>query len=129
VLAGERYQSLSVRSGGLRFPVCEVLQYGAAFEAIGQHIGAALGLQCAVTPPPLPTGQSYGAVAVEYSPTGGAVEQFTLATDPTTCSATGFLRDATTNRVTLCPGACARLGSDPTATVAVNYTCLSGKGP
>ena len=120
---GTRFQTLSMRTGGLRFPVCEVSHYDAAFEAIAFEIARAAGVRCEMTPPAPPADYRYGSIDVEYTSTGGTVEQLALVTDPSGCTALGFLRDAVTDRVTLCPQACVRLRADPSASVAAHYTC------
>ena len=123
-LPGTRFQTLSVRTGGLRFPVCEFLQYGAAFEAMALEIVRAAGVRCEITPPPPPANFHYGPIAVEYTPTGGTAEHLAPVPEPSGCSATGFLRDAATDRVTLCPQACLRLTADASASIAAHYTCV-----
>jgi hypothetical protein len=127
--AGLEYQHLSIRTGGLRFPVCELSSYGAAFQALAHDIGQATTVQCDFTAPPPPsTGQRYGRAYVEYTPTVGPVEYFLPAADPSACSASGFLRDATSDGISLCPQACARLRADATAQISVLYACVSSAG-
>jgi hypothetical protein len=128
VTAGLQYQLLSTSTGGLRFPVCDIADYGAAFEAIAADIKTATTVQCDFTPPPPADGQRYGRAYIEYTPTVGAVEQFLPVADLSACTATGFLRDLTTGAVALCPQACVKLRADATARVEVRYACVSSAG-
>ena len=126
--AGVQFQHLSTGTGGLRFPVCELSNYGAAFEAIAEDIRTATSVQCDFTPPAPADGQRYVRMYVEYAPTGNPVEQFLPAADLSACTATGFLQDTATNTVSLCPQACAKLRADATARIEVLYACTSSAG-
>ncbi len=121
---GARYEDLSIRTGGLRFPVCETSSYDAVFKAAAQDVIESATIACDFTPAPLPEGQVYSEAYIEYTPgIGGAAELFLEVPDSASCSATGFTRDEMTGRITLCPAACDKVKGDETAQLNVLYAC------
>ena len=127
--AGGPYQELSIRTGGLRFPICQTASYDVVFRAAAQFAIQSARVACDFTPPPPPADAQYDQAYVAYTPgNGGQIEYFLRASDLFSCTYTGFLRDATTNRISLCPEACARVRGDASAELAVFYSC-SPAGP
>jgi hypothetical protein len=121
---GARYQELSIRTGGLRFPICQTSSYDVVFRAAAQIAIQSARVSCDFTPPAPPAGARYDQAYVVYAPgNGGAVEYFLPVTDASSCSATGFLRDPTGDRITLCSEACARVRGDAAAELTVLYSC------
>ncbi len=121
---GPQYEDLSIRTGGLRFPVCETSSYDAVFKAAAQDVIESATLACDFTPAPLPDGQIYSDSYVVYSPgSGGAAELFLEVPDQASCSPTGFVRDDKTGRITLCQAACDKVKQDETAKLDVRYAC------
>ena len=121
---GARYEDLSIRTGGMRFPVCETSSYDAVFKAAAQDVIESATIACDFTPAPLPSGQVYSEAYIEYTPgAGGASELFLEVADQAACSATGFVRDDETGRITLCPATCDKVKQDETAKLNVLYAC------
>lgn len=121
---GPQYEDLSILTGGLRFPVCETGSYDAVFRAAAQDVIASAMISCEFTPPAPPEGNSYDQAYIEYTPgSGGAVQIFRQVADVASCSDTGFTRNATTHKITLCPAACAKVKADDAAKLQVLYAC------
>lgn len=127
--AGPQYEDLSIRTGGLRFPVCETGSYDAVFQAAAQDVIASAEIACEFTPAAPPTGQVYDRAYIEYTPGNmGPVELFFQVADPSACDANGFTKDASTGKITLCPATCAKVKADETAKLTVLYACSSTIG-
>lgn len=123
---GARYEDLSLRTGGLRFPVCETQSYDAVFQAAAQGVIASAQLSCDFLPPTPPSGQSYSDAYVAYTPGNGGAVEYLLAKDAAgPCAADKFQMDPATARITLCADACARVKADPEAKLEVVYACGS----
>lgn len=126
---GARFEDLSLRTGGLRFPICETANYDAVFRAAAQDVIASAMISCEFTPPAQPQGTAYDQAYIEYTPgSGGAVQIFRQVADPAACTDSGFTRDATNDRITLCPGACAKVKADDAAKIQVLYACKAAGG-
>jgi hypothetical protein len=122
--AGVQYELLSIRTGGLRFPVCETDSYDAVFEAAAADVIAHAQVSCEFTPPPPPEGWSYGHSYIEYvSGTDGAIEYLLPVGPSASCTESTFEVDAESRKITLCPEACARVKADEGAEVTVAYAC------
>jgi hypothetical protein len=122
---GVTYEDLSLRTGGLRFPVCETSSYDAVFRAAAQEVIASSELRCAFTPAPPPQGQRYREAYVEYTHAGGAPTYLREVSDASLCNDTGFTRDAASNELRLCPTACDRVAADTSAQLVVLYACAN----
>jgi hypothetical protein len=124
--AGGIYEDLSLRTGGLRFPVCETSSYDAVFRAAAQSVIQSSVLLCEFTPAPPPVGTPYEKAYVEYTPgTGGSPEIFLEKSSASACDDQSFTRDALTNKVSLCPQTCDRVKTDASASLAVFYACAA----
>lgn len=122
--AGPRYEDLSLRTGGLRFPVCETGNYDAVFRAAAESVIQNAVLSCDFTAPVPADGTTFQEAYIEYTPgNGGPVEYLRSVPDAASCSPSGFIGDLTTGRITMCPEACARLKMDESAKVEVLYAC------
>jgi hypothetical protein len=122
--AGARYEDLSILTGGLRFPVCETDSYDAVFQAAAREVIAGAQASCDFTPEAPPQGTSYAQAYIEYVPgSGGDTEYFLEVDNPNACTARGFTREASSNRITLCTAACERVKADQTAKLSVLYAC------
>lgn len=123
---GVVYQQLSIRSGGLRFPVCATASYDVVFQAAARVAIQSARVSCDFTPPPPPSGSRYDEAYVVYAPGDGSPPEYFFAVEPpATCSATGFLRDVGGDRITLCAEACAKVRGDAAAELTVLYSCAT----
>lgn len=123
---GTGYQSLSVLTGGLRFPLCEHASYDAVFQAIAGDALASSGIECAFPIPPPPSGQTIDldVVSVEYTPGGGGQAQtFQRVKDFASCKPASFYIDGQTIR--LCPETCGDVRKDSAAKMNILFSCLS----
>lgn len=122
--AGIRYEDLSLRTGGLRFPVCETSSYNAVFQAAAQSVIENAVLSCEFDAPMPTDGTKFQDAYVEYTPgDGSTVEYLRNVSDAANCSPNHFTSDLNTGRITLCPEACTRLKSDDSAKLDVVYAC------
>jgi hypothetical protein len=124
--AGVTYQELSRMTGGLRFPLCQFDAYDVVFRRIAEDVVQTSTLACDFPIPPAPTGLELDLdnVAIQYTPgTGATPIHFGQAPAATGCQADAFY--IANDRLNLCPEACSTIRSDPTANVAVLFTCES----
>ena len=119
-----RYQNLSIDSGGLRFPVCETLNYNAVFEAMAQGVIVGQEVRCTFSPPqaPMNTTLDFERVVVTYVPGAGANETLTRVENVAACVDGAFYVDDADN-VELCPATCDRIKLDADATVELDVAC------
>src|SRR5262249_306594 len=124
--ASPTYQDLSIRTGGLRFPICQFTGYDVVFKTIANDVVSktTLSSDFAIPPPPQAKTLDLTKVAVVYTPGNGMAEQkYLQVTDPANCDATTFyIQD---NRVHLCPIPCATVQADGNAKVDVSFECES----
>jgi hypothetical protein len=130
VNASTRYQRLSVRTGGLRFPICEYGSFDSVFRAIAAGVIAGSKVECSFPLPAPPAGEKIdlSSVALEYTPMGtGAVVTFTQVASAAACTPGSFYIDR--DRVVLCSGACDLVQSDSRAKLQVLYSCVGANQP
>jgi hypothetical protein len=123
---GLTYQDLSIRTGGLRFPICEFPSYDTVFRRIAEDVVVTSSLKCDFAVPAPPQGKTLelDKVAVNYTPgAGGNPQQFGQALLPTDCQANAFYIEG--DRIYLCPDACTSIQNDPQSRVDVLFTCDS----
>lgn len=122
---GTFYQELSIRTNGLRFPICEYDAYDAVFRSLAQNV-VVNNIACDFPIPPAPSGSalSLDNVAIQYSPGKGlGAVSFRQAPTLTDCQADAFY--ITNDRLTLCPATCSAVRANPTASMTVLFTCES----
>jgi hypothetical protein len=124
--AGPTYQDLSMRTGGLRFPICQFTGYDVVFHKIADDVVSKTTVACDFAIPAPPPGKTLDLtkVAVVYTKGNGmGDEKFLQVTDPSQCDATTFYIQ--NNRVYLCPIPCATVQADGKAKVDVSFECQS----
>lgn len=123
VNAGSNYQNLSIRTGGLRFPVCEPSLFGTVFRKVAEGVVAGAQVACEFEVPTPPVGYSLAnKILVNYTPGGGgAVRSFTKVASAAACATDTFYVEA--NRVILCPTTCNAVKADAMAKIDVVFTC------
>jgi hypothetical protein len=129
---GETYQELSRLTGGLRFPLCQFDAYDVVFRRIADDVVTQRDVACdfAIPEPPARGLEvNLDNVAISYaSGTQGSTAQLGQAATPDDCASNAFYiaKDRmNTDRLNLCPEACAMVRSDPLAAVTVLFTCES----
>ncbi|MFZ5896517.1 MAG: hypothetical protein ACOY0T_36015 [Myxococcota bacterium] len=123
---GALYQQLSIKTGGLRFPICQYPGYDAVFQRIAKDVTLKSSLRCdfPLPTPPAGTVLELNNVAVNHvKPNGGAKIKFGQAAKPADCQADAFYIE--NGRVWLCPQACDAVKADVGAGVEVLFTCES----
>lgn len=121
------YETLAIRTGGLRFPVCETSSYDAVFERIAQGVVEGAELACAFDAPDASLGTQIdlSRAVLVYDGNGGTTEE-TLAQVPAAdgCDDESFFVDEAGEQIVLCPATCTRLRADPTASITVSVPCV-----
>lgn len=124
VNSGTGYQSLSVLTGALRFPLCDTASYDVVFESIADGVIADAKISCEFQIPPPPEGKLVDEASIEVSilPLGG-IDPLVLGqvSDPILCDAKSFFVLGDT--VFLCPEACAAAQDNPTGEITVEFNC------
>ena len=124
--AGQSYQDLSKRTGGLRFPICAFASYDTVFTAIANDVVVKAQLSCDFDIPAAPDGQALdlSKVAVAYTQGGATTPtQFGQAKTVADCQANAFYIE--NNHIYLCPDTCDVVKADGGAKVDVLFTCES----
>jgi hypothetical protein len=124
--AGLTYQELSILTGGLRFPLCQFSGFDVVFQRIATDVVNTSAIACDFPIPAAPQGSvlDLEKVAIEYTPSNGSPSiQFGQAPAYGVCQSDAFY--IANDRLNLCPEACTTIRSDPTASVAVLFTCES----
>lgn len=118
-------QEMAIRTGGLRFPLCFFDEFDAVFQRIAEAAVDRSVVACELELPEPPAGMTIdpATIAIRYTNPGGTDEVLLQAASAAECTAGAFLLE--TDRVRLCPDACARVEADPMAVL----TLLSGCDP
>jgi hypothetical protein len=123
---GPTYQELSIRTGGLRFPICQFPGYDAVFKAIAADVIVKAEIACDFPIPAPPEGEELDLNKVAVSKKlldGTALPAYGQAATPADCQADAFYIDQAQNRIFLCPETCTALEADPAGGVDVLFTC------
>lgn len=126
---GYGHQHMSVLTGGLRFPLCEIGSYDAVFQAIAQGVIAGSKVACDFPVPPPPMGETVdlNTVEVQYTPTGmGAPMKLKRVADAASCAPDSFYLDVVAKQVYLCPDTCTVVQKDDKAKIDVLFACEVG---
>jgi hypothetical protein len=124
--AGETYQELSRRTGGLRFPICGFDAYDVVFRRIAEDVVTRTIVACDFALPAVPEGTELvlDNIAVNHVfGDGSGEETLGQVLDEADCGPDAFYFDG--DRVTLCPEACDIVRADASAEVEVLFTCES----
>jgi hypothetical protein len=115
-------QEMAIRTGGLRYPLCDAPGFDAVFRAIAKAAIERAAVSCALELPEPPMGMTLdlATLAVRYE-SGGASEVLLRAADAGACNDASFLLEA--DRVVLCPAACVRIEADPAAVLTLLTGC------
>ncbi len=119
---GTGYQSLSIMTGGYRYPTCG-LDYTDIFTLMAQGVIAGAQVPCEFDIPDPGMGQTIDldTIEVKYSSMGTPVGTFTQVPTSADCTPTSFYIDM--NKIVLCPDACTTVQTDPDAKIDIAYGC------
>ncbi|AUX40144.1 hypothetical protein SOCE26_015410 [Sorangium cellulosum] len=121
---GTTYQTLSVMTGALRYPINQYDTYDAVFEAIAGSVISGSKLSCEVTVPEAPAGHALDlpTMKLKYTPSdGGAALTLDKVDSPEACSDRAFYIE--NELIKLCPDTCAFARQDNSAKLEVIYAC------
>lgn len=121
--SGYTYQRLSRLTGGLRYPLCQLDDYDAIFEAIARDSVSRSGLGCSFPVPEAPPGKrlDLDRIALLRGDSTEAPVPFAAVESLEACQSDAFyVKDAT---IELCPELCEALLDGPTATVSAVFDC------
>lgn len=124
VAPGTGYQTLSKRTGGLRFPLCETSSYDMVFQAIAEGVITGAVVACDFEVPDSPPGEviDLSTVVVQYTPGDGSDPQsFKQVASVQACAPGSFY--IANGMISLCPDACQLVQDDAAAAVDVLYGC------
>ncbi len=122
--AGRGFQRLAIRTGGLRYPVCDYGGYAAVFRRIADVVVDSVPIECSydIPEPPEDLELDLDTVVLRYNPGEGDPELFRQAT-PAACDGSSFVLDEGAGRLELCPESCARVQEDAEAAITVEFGC------
>jgi hypothetical protein len=126
VSAGTGYQWLSKGTNALRFPVCDVTNYGVVFNEIAKGVVAGAAVPCEFDMPKPPPGETIDAesLEIEYAPGDGSPPlTFKQIMGPEQCGTADDKFYVAGDKLVLCPEACKRITSDEAAKVKILAGC------
>lgn len=126
VAPGVVYQELSIRTGGVRFPICELNNFNVIFQRIAEEVIEGVPAATSITIPTPPPGKTVDleAIAIVFTPSdGGPLQIFELVPSAAECVAGGFFVDPSGTTVTLCNETAAIVNADPEARVDFLFGC------
>lgn len=121
---GLAYQRLSIKTGGLRYPICEHYSFNTIFSEIAAGVADTSKVLCDFAVPTPPAGEKVDlrSVVVEYTPGGtGFTSKLTQVADVTACSLSSFYIDK--DRIYLCPDVCRLVQADPKPKLQTVFDC------
>jgi hypothetical protein len=121
---GTGYQALSIKTGGLRFPICQNASFDVVFQEIAKGVIEGAQVACEFPLPKPPDGQmlDLDTVVVEYTAGGmGAPANFKQVKTPAECTADSFYIES--EIIKLCPDSCAVVQKDDKAKLAILFGC------
>ena len=124
--AGPAYQELSILTGGLRFPLCQFNAFDTVFETIANNVASHAGIACEFDIPPAPADRELdlSKVAVSYDAGDGSASQtYGQAMSAADCVPNAFYIDAASQKIELCPEACAAAQTGVKPSINVLFTC------
>ena len=127
VRAAEEYQALSIATGGLRFPVCDIASYDAVFNEVAQGIIEQSRIGCELDLPPTPAGEEVDVdrMALQWTPTPADPTVLVKKVDPAACGVLDFYVEG--NRIILCPDLCAEVAASTEGELEVFAACVTGE--
>ncbi len=123
--SGRVYQTLSLETDGLRYPLCALDDYASIFEGIARDGIERSGLSCSFPLPAAPVGQRLDTQRIELllGAAGGTSAPLARVDDLGDCENQGFYIIG--EQIELCPSLCEALADLPTTTVSVQFDCDS----
>jgi hypothetical protein len=122
VAPGTGYQALSIKTGGLRYPTCD-LNYTTVFQEMAKGVIEGAKVSCEYAMPAAPPGEQLDpATAVaRYTSGTGATKDFGQVASADQCAPDKFYIEG--DRIKLCPAACDVVQNDAKANVKLLFAC------
>jgi hypothetical protein len=123
--SGQTYQALSRISGGLRYPLCALDDYGAIFEDIARDGIRRSGVACSFEVPTAPAGKRLDTERIRLvrGYTDDDITPLERVDALDACHPNAFYIDG--DGIEFCPALCAELADAPSSTVSVEFNCDS----
>jgi cysteine-rich repeat protein len=125
VREGAIFQELSIRTEGLRFPICQLDSFDAVFQSIAQGVVEGAVIDCTFPAPLPPVGQllDLNGALIIYTPGDGSANQtFEQVADAASCTAGAFFIE--NDIFNLCTETCNVVQADATAQLSVQAPCI-----
>lgn len=121
--AGAGFQQIALRTGGLRFPICEFDHFDVVFQRVADDVISQAQLACSYDLPAPPEGTmlDLATIAVRFSAAGRAAETFEQVADVSACGPDKFYVDGDT--LTLCPATCSKVRAAASAQIDLAFGC------
>lgn len=122
---GTSFQTLSVMTGGLRYPVCGYDTYDKMFQAIADSVVSGAKLTCDIIVPDAPDGKDLDLdkIQIEFTPSdGGEKETFAKVKSAEECKAKAFYIED--SHIKICPETCEVVSRDNAGHMSLLYGCL-----
>ena len=116
-------KEISIRTGGLRFPLCDNDNFDAIFSAIADYVVAGVALPCTYVPTPTGDGDvDLNRSGLVFEPgDGSGAETLDLVDAPAACVDGGYYRDG--DAFTLCDATCDRVRADQSGAITLVVGC------
>jgi hypothetical protein len=118
---GLEYQTLSKRTGALRYPICQYQSFDAVFQAVAKDILLGSEMSCQFQLHSVPSDSGMDNTLLELAGSSGARVLLTHVPDAASCSGQSFYTEGSV--IKLCQDACTLWRTDPSAHVEVLFTC------
>ncbi|MSP23842.1 MAG: VWA domain-containing protein [Myxococcales bacterium] len=122
---GVGYQALSIKTNGLRFPLCATDYYKSIFEELAKGVISGQALECSFTIPDPPAGQEIDpeTIIVSYTPgDGGTAIEFQQVASVADCAPEKFYIDK--EQIVLCTETCDVVSLDAMGKIKVLFGCI-----
>ena len=122
VAPGTGYQALSTKTGGLRYPTCD-LNYTTVFQAMAQGVIDGARVACEYGMPAAPPGEQIdpSTAVARYTSGAGATRDFGQVASADQCAPDKFYIEG--DRIKLCPATCDAVQADTKANVKLLFGC------
>lgn len=128
VRPAEEYQKLSIVTGGLRYPVCDVASYDAVFNEVATGIIEQSRIGCELALPEAPEGFviDTASMVLEWTPTPMGTTEQVPGVDAAACATRGFYVQQ--NQIVLCPDFCTEVAASTEGKLSILAGCKMPMG-
>jgi hypothetical protein len=125
VNSSQVHQRLAIRTGGLRFPICQYTSFDSVFQEVARGVVTGAQVSCNFPVPTAPMGKKYvlETAQLEYTPgNGGATKILNQVPNANACAPNSFYIE--NNQVNLCGASCDEVTADSGAKIEFLLECL-----